>query len=225
MTVGFFGKVRSHGDFVSRRLPPDMVLPFDAWVQAWLVQSRLALGADWLATWSTSPLWRFVLAPGLCGPQGWTGVMMPSADRVGRCFPLILASALSEAPSLRDRFLHHKAWYAQLEELALSSLDDGFAIEAFDAALKALTPQPARAPRSTARAGHAPALAFRDMDVFVLPEGRLEAGSAWWTDGAPEAARCLAMCAGFPAPSSAAALIDARWVERGWRAGDPPGLR
>lgn len=184
MTVGFFGKVRSRGDFVARRLPPAMQQPFDAWIQAGLVQSRADLGPDWLQAWLTGPLWRFVLAPGVCGPQAWTGVMMPSTDRVGRCFPLILAAGLDRAPSLDDCLARHAGWFSRLEDLALSTIAPVLVLDDFAAALQAID----GAPPAVASAG-------------------LDGCSAWWTEGAAHVAPCPAVCPGLPPATGFAALM------------------
>lgn len=219
---GFFGKLRSHGDFVSRRLPPAMQSAFDGWLQAGLVRSRDELGAAWTPTWVSSPLWRFVLAPGLCGPRAWCGVMMPSADRVGRCFPLVLAAGLDGAPLLADCLTSYAAWFARLEELALSSLEDGFSVGAFDAALQALGGAPRPAPAAAAAGPAGPQVAaWTDGAVPSLADVGLNGCSAWWTDGSARVAPSLAMCPGLPAAAGFAALLDGRWVEHGWRAGMP----
>lgn len=55
----------------------------------------------------TSPVWRFAIAPGVLGPEGLGGVMMPSVDRVGRYFPLIIGAV--GAPPLLDWFPMHAA--------------------------------------------------------------------------------------------------------------------
>lgn len=130
---GFFGKVRSHGDFVGRRLPPSFRQPWDDWLQAGLLQSRHDLGAAWLPAWIEGAIWRFSLAPGVCGDSAWSGVMMPGVDQVGRYFPLTIAAPLATLPGDVD------AWFITLEDLALGSLEDNFDIERFDAALAALT--------------------------------------------------------------------------------------
>jgi type VI secretion system protein ImpM len=188
---GFFGKLRSHGDFVTRRLPPAFVQPFDAWLQAGLVHSRADLGARWLPLYLNSPLWRFVLAPGVCGPQAWAGVMMPSVDRVGRCFPLTLAAGIDGAPSLPDCRRLHAGWFGHLEALALSALDAGFDVDRFDAALQALGGAPPAHPGIDAR-------------------------SAWWTDGAQPVAPDSGVGPALPPAASFAALLDGRWQAHGW---------
>ena len=68
---GFFGKLPSHGDFLARRLPPGLRLCLDDWLQGALLQSRIELGHAWLPTWLSSPMWRFVIAPGIAGDGAW----------------------------------------------------------------------------------------------------------------------------------------------------------
>lgn len=132
--AGFFGKLPSYGDFVGRRLPAAFTGPWDAWLQAGLADSRAQLGEDWLPIYLNSPIWRFVLGAGVCGPQAWGGVLMPSVDRVGRYFPFTIAAGLD------DGAIPAAAWYASLEALALPALGEGFSLPGFDAALLELAP-------------------------------------------------------------------------------------
>jgi len=216
---GFFGKLRTHGDFVGRRLPPSLRGALDAWLQGALLRSRQDLGAGWLPAWLNGPLWRFVLAPGIGGERACAGVMMPSLDRVDRCFPLVIALALEGTPSLPDCLGAHGAWFACLEDLALSTLEPDFSIDAFDAALAALDGAPrALAPDGTAGAA-ATVPRFAGLDGSAPPplaHAPLAGQSAWWTDGAPAVAPCLAVCGGLPAPAAFAALLDGAWEARGW---------
>lgn len=215
--AGFFGKVSSHGDFVARRLPPSFQNPWDAWLQAGMQASRQALATRWLATYLSSPIWRFALAPRVCGSDAWAGVLMPSVDRVGRHFPLTLA-AVAGAPL--EQMTQHGAWYAQLEELALSTLDDGFALDAFDAALLTLT-----LPRRMDGPEQRPAVLALDPDLAVdeqlaAPPARLLAGiaaaaldghSLWWTDGSDKVAPCLVVCRGMPEAAAFSGMLDGEW--------------
>ena len=41
---GFFGKLPSHGDFISRRLPTELLAAWEAWLDAGLQHSRDSLG-------------------------------------------------------------------------------------------------------------------------------------------------------------------------------------
>jgi type VI secretion system protein ImpM len=220
--AGFFGKVSSHGDFVARRLPPSFQEPWDAWLQAGLQASRQALGPRWLATYLGSPIWRFALTPGICGASGWAGVLMPSVDRVGRHFPLTLAA---EGAAPLDQMAHQGTWYSRLEELALSSLGEGFSLESFDAALRALAPPQGLPPPAN---GYAVLALDPDQpldDQLAEPSARLLIGiaaaaldgqSLWWTDGSAKVAPCLLVCRGLPAPAAFAALLDGDWRSHRW---------
>ncbi|USX24016.1 type VI secretion system-associated protein TagF [Oxalobacteraceae bacterium OTU3CINTB1] len=223
--TGFFGKVTSHGDFVTRRLAPEFQQPWDAWLQAGLQHSKAALGTGWLATYLSSPIWRFALAPGVCGVQAQAGLLMPSVDRVGRHFPLTLARALDTATPLADCVTAHHRWYAELESLALSSLEEDFSLDAFDAAVEALAPPPALAgaPGTTVVAldGIAPpALAQTRADgggvVAAIAAAALSGHCLWWTDGSPQVAPCLVLSRGLPPAGAFAALLDGDWRGHGW---------
>lgn len=133
-SVGFFGKVPALGDFVSRRLPRQFVDPWDQWLQASLRSSQETLGENWLSLFLVSPLWRFALSPGLCGPSAWAGVMMPSVDRVGRYYPLTLAQPMVPA-DLMSLFLPDSTWFSRLEDAALSVLNEPFDLDGFDKGL------------------------------------------------------------------------------------------
>ncbi|UII69348.1 type VI secretion system-associated protein TagF [Pseudomonas sp. HN11] len=133
---GFFGKVPSLGDFVSRRLPLAFLNPWDAWLQVGLQCSRERWGEQWLEVYLCSPIWHFALAAGVCGEEGWAGVMIPSVDRVGRYFPLTVAAARGEV------LLLDAAWHSEVERLALSALGEALSLEVFDDSVQAL-PMPA----------------------------------------------------------------------------------
>jgi len=182
VAAGFFGKVPSHGDFVARRLPPGFLVPWDAWLQAGLAESRALLGEAWLPLYLNSPVWRFAFDAGVCGPQAWAGLVMPSVDRVGRYFPMTLAAALSGPRAAGQSLVPDEVWYARLDALALSCLDEGFSLEAFDAGLRALAPPALRGAVAATAApvvaqarfwrdrgpGHGPAsLVFRGMPAPV----------------------------------------------------------
>ena len=214
---GFFGKLPAHGDFVGRRLPATLIDPLDAWLQRALLESRHALGDAWLPAWLESPIWRFVLTQGVCGARSWSGVMMPSADRVGRCFPLVLAAPGLAAPALPDCLGLHAPWFARLEDLALSALEEGFSIDGFDAALLALDGAPGGSPAFQEQQGRLARVApLAGSAIPALACAPIGGSSAWWTDGSQQVAPCLAVCAGLPQPAGFAAMLDGAWPARGW---------
>jgi type VI secretion system protein ImpM len=233
---GFFGKVRSHGDFVSRRLPPPVASRWDDWLQACIHASRQELDAFWLSAYLTSPIWRFALSCGVVDGDVWAGVLMPSVDRVGRYFPLMLGAALGSQLGALDVLDHGQRWHDELETLALSALDEDFQLARFDAPLLTRFDAPA-----LAQAGGSPACTVGDAGSVPARQGQwrfpvagldglnsallgsavgrsaLAGHSLWWTDGSPLVAPSLLLCPGLPQPSSFAAMLDGCWLHHGWQ--------
>ena len=177
---GFYGKLPSRGDFVGRGLPRSFLAPWEAWVAEAMAASRLLLGEAWLAAWMEAPVWRFALPGGACGPDASLGLVLPSVDRVGRTFPLLLAALFPARrpvpqPAGGEAFLD--AAEAAARDAIAGDLDPGQL-----AARLAATPLP----------------------VAGGPAG-VEA--LWWTDGAPTVPAQRLAAAGLPTMPAHAALL------------------
>ena len=135
--AGWYGKMPCLGDFASRRLTPEFITPWDAWLQRSIATSRQQLGEQWLEIYLTSPMWRFVLAPGVCGEPGYAGLLLPSVDKVGRYFPLTLAMPLEKADSDVVHLLGMQDWFAGLEAVGLATLSVDYSANELEAALAA----------------------------------------------------------------------------------------
>jgi type VI secretion system protein ImpM len=154
LTAGLFGKLPARGDFVRLGLPRSFTDPWDEWLKQGIAASRQALGEGWMAAWMEAPVWRFALAPGLCGPDAVSGLWLPSVDRVGRCFPLTLAAL---TPCL------DAAWLDGAEALGRAALEEDLPPEAIATGLAAL-------PASDAAAGaDAPCLCWTEGAPRVPP--------------------------------------------------------
>lgn len=134
--LGYFGKMPSRGDFVSHGLDAATRDAMDAWCQDVLPASQEALGAGWRAAWMEAPIWRFRLRPGLFGRNPIAGVWLPSTDRAGRLFPLILAVT---GPSL-DR---SGAVLDRLEQIGLAAIEHDLTPERMAGALTDASAVPA----------------------------------------------------------------------------------
>lgn len=136
---GFFGKIPSLGDFVMRDLPRGFVDTWDDWLQRSVAESKAVLGDAWLNTYLNSPIWRFVLLPGVCGESGWAGIMTPSVDRVGRYFPLTFAASLGDDVQ-PFRIIEDAAdWFTAAESLALTVLhEDNVDVDTLQSSISAL---------------------------------------------------------------------------------------
>ncbi|MBE1710982.1 MULTISPECIES: type VI secretion system-associated protein TagF [Mesorhizobium] len=124
---GFYGKMPATGDFVTRRLPADFVRGWDRWL------ARHIVPLFGLKTWPQHIALRFLSGPGSFGASA--GIVLQSADRVGRQFPLSVVARLPKAP-LKLAFAD--AWFESIETLALAAQQGELTPDELDAALAAL---------------------------------------------------------------------------------------
>lgn len=132
---GWYGKVPYLGDFASRRLPQTFIATWDRWLQQSMSASRAQLGTRWLDAYLHSPIWRFVLLPGVIGDEFWAGLIMPSVDKVGRHFPLTIAVSIAPRPGILATVVASNNWYAAIESTALAALNTAFTVDQFEARL------------------------------------------------------------------------------------------
>ncbi|HEY2019808.1 type VI secretion system-associated protein TagF [Paraburkholderia sp.] len=209
---GFFGKVRTHGDFVARRLPAEFVTRWDASLQEGMLLARQRFGAQWLELYLNAPVWCFALGAGLYGPSAWAGVLTPGVDRVGRYFPFTIAQAI-DAADLHGRLASAQASYDRLVALALATLAPQFTLDEFDAALRA------GSLFNEGRASTPWRLAVHDAsagEFTALLEQTAATGHAiWWSEGSPAAPSSARISAGAMTGLQFASLLDVgteEWV-------------
>lgn len=228
---GFYGKIPVLGDFVSRGLPRSFITPWDTWQQEAIANSQDQLKDDWLENYLTSPLWRFALTPGICGENSWAGVVMPSVDRVGRYFPLTLATQLKPGQCVFNFMEQSDPWFSRMEEIALSCLEDDFRVEDLEQQLRTCAapslesthvPETNKSRDSSSNAWHAGLESQSDLQSIypkLLPpllKKLLFAYSVWWTQGSEKIAPSLLLCQGLPHMRGTAGLIDGDWQKHGW---------
>ncbi|MGY5777293.1 type VI secretion system-associated protein TagF [Rhizobium sp. LEGMi135b] len=139
-TIGFFGKLPTHGDFVSSALGSRLQSELDQWVHNGLVALEAALGSDWRRLFHATTAWRFVVGKGVWAPSAVAGVLLPSRDRVGRSFPLIIAAQLQRfSGQLRD-LCEDDSWFTAAEALAETSDKADFEMQRFVEGIKRLRP-------------------------------------------------------------------------------------
>jgi type VI secretion system protein ImpM len=204
-TPGWYGKIPGLGDFASRRVPDEFVRPWDSWLQEMLQASKDMVGEAWLDHYLVMPIWRFMLFPGLLGPSGWAGLLMPSVDRVGRHFPLTLAVPLTSLQEVADVVFNEGDWYTHLEDVALSALDPTRGPEEFDAAVAACVLTATRVGGVDRETGaRRRLLSVEDFSMVAAAEA-LEAwarqagwGSLWWTRGRVDGDALMMTSAALP---------------------------
>jgi type VI secretion system protein ImpM len=133
--VGFFGKLPVLGDFLSRRLGPDFVEPWDQWLQQAMHMARAQAGGAWNELYTQAAPWRFALEAGVCGGSPVLGVLLPSNDRVGRQFPLTVACPLPTGLGALEVAAGSEAWFAATEALLERAVGGAMDVADFDLAV------------------------------------------------------------------------------------------
>ena len=225
MTVlGFFGKLPSQGDFVSRNLSYDLIESWDEWLQEVLGYSQQQLGEQWEAYFSRCPPWRIACAPGICGTQAFIGVLFPSSDRVGRRFPLLVGTPLPGEPRLTMLPLIYKDCLHQIEKLVSKALQERFDLDVFTQQLLRLDlPQqkypnrPVSYTASITYDGYFLLQNRKDFATAVVRISSLSIGSIWWSRGNAEVNPCFVVCRTLPALERFAAFLNGDWDRLGWQ--------
>lgn len=195
MGIGLYGKLPARGDFLTRRLPPDFVAAWDSWLQDRIDGSREALGDGWNDTYLTFPIWRFVLPAGIAGTAAMAGILLPSMDRVGRCFPLTLAVALPALDRPFAQALAAETWFDALDSLAYDALDETVDLDALDARLMAMRQPPAPPGDAALQPLGADGDLAAAAAAFVAPG---DPRGLWWSRGSDRVAPVLIAGAGLP---------------------------
>jgi len=219
---GFFGKIPSLGDFVTRDLPREFLDTWDDWLQRSIAESKAALGDAWLDTYLTSPIWRFVLLPGVCGESGWAGILMPSVDKVGRYFPLTFASSLSDSVQPFQVIQDGADWFAAAETLALSVLqEESVDVDALQLSVAALdnTVMQREADTNPILHGGGGGLRLTGVPNEMIPSSvchelvRFQVGpySVWWAQDIEELAPMGLVAPDLPNPLSFTQLLQGTW--------------
>ena len=223
---GIYGKLPTHGDFIQRNLSSAFVVPWDAWLQHYVVASKERIGEEWLDVYLTSPIWRFALSPGVIDEQGWAGIMMPSVDLVGRYFPFTVAVRLAPGEAPTAFLAQQTGWFAQVETAALAALEGDVALDDLTAALSEIERLPAIAAELRDTRDNGPlhldieqeALAHTGYALMcdALLKEKHRGYSVWSTAGSDRVAPCAFSTPSLPAINKLPAMLDGQWLTWGW---------
>ena len=233
--AGFFGKLPSAGDFVQRRLPASFVDVWDHHFEHAVAESRSALNGAWHEAYHASPRWRFLLAPRVCGESAWMGVMGPGTDRVGRCFPMVIAMPLATDPeSAKQVLLDDGGWFDAAEHVySEAQANATISVDAFDDQVAALAGPFDASPRRTSEFLHGVDWSAAGQWRLPLPSGgsagaflsglwrQLATASGnwclWWTAGAERVPASVLLTDGLPQPAAYAGFLDAGHSVAPWQ--------
>jgi len=121
---GFYGKLPTAGDFVARRVAPEVVQPLDRWLARHLAP---LIGTE---RWDEHTALRFLSGTAAFGQAA--GIIVASRDRVGRRFPLTIMAGLDLASIALVRA---EAWFQRIETLALAAQAGEFSPDELEGAL------------------------------------------------------------------------------------------
>lgn len=228
-TIGIFGKLPAHGDFIQRSLPVGFINTWDEWQQHFISGTKEQLGEDWLEVYLTSPLWRFVFSDGVIDENCWAGIMIPSVDRVGRYYPFSIVMKLPQNTNPFEFIQLHSAWYKELELLALAALDGELLIDDLMLALNDLdlveqsnySPTNLQADMS----GYQFDMDFEEQSVSSVYPLLLDVAmsklhqsySVWQTTGSDYILPCLFSSQGLPNVQQMPAMLNGDWKGYKWQ--------
>jgi type VI secretion system protein ImpM len=227
--TGWYGKLPTNGDFVTRRLPASFIEAWDAWLNAMITGSREQLGSGWREAFLSAPAWRFVLAPGVIAQQGWAGLIVPSVDAVGRYFPLTVASGLStRSIDPVATLVRAHNWYAEVEPVVNVALSPQADVGTFDAQLanRRFPEELVATLEDTEETIPPRTRGQRALWIPLGPEFEGEAGlrglakplaapySAWLAEESEIFGRSLMLCEKLPAVEQFCAMLNGQWHPR-----------
>jgi type VI secretion system protein ImpM len=224
MRCGLYGKLPAKRDFIAFNVPQRVLEVLEPWLQQGLAISRSRFGAAWQQMYLRAPIWRFWLGAGVCGNASVLGAVMPSVDKIGRCFPLtVLAMSEREDPIPPPEVEPQEKWFFHAEELLLSALDTEVTFEAVCERLSRLQTAMHRAPTNltkglvrfpdgTVLTSFAPET-FKERILAVRIENSVavdETATVWWTIGGEGFEPLALLNQQMPNPSVFSTLLTGR---------------
>ena len=228
--TGLYGKLPAYGDFISRNVNSNFIQHWDEWLQHFISGSREQLGEQWLDIYLTSPIWRFVLSPGVIDNHVWAGVMMPSVDRVGRYFPFSVVHGFTSQVAPVNLLFNQADWFQSVEDQCLAALNGDLDADELIAALSDMQIHISDqylptsdigniGPVITDLNGHDANSLYAALP-FVLNASlfnSLSSFSLWMTTGSERISPLMMSCQGLPPIGGIASMLDGQWQARNWR--------
>lgn len=230
-TVGVFGKIPPHGDFITQGLPRDFTDLWDHWLQQSILASQESLGDQWLHYFLVSPVWRFALPSGAVNSQSWGGVILPSVDSVGRYYPLTLIAQIPEYVGVFEYVAAASEWYEKLENIAITTLEKGLTVNELVQELTQLKTMFELPLRESLPLGpqqhhqqHSIPLDFSEQSITsitpllcdALLKPQMPTLSMWWTKGGQYVDPVLLLADRLPRPTSYTAMLNGQWDNWHW---------
>ena len=230
LQAGLYGKLPAYGDFIFRHLSSAFINPWDEWLQHFVSGSQEQIGEDWLNIYLTSPIWRFVLSPGVIDNNMWAGLLMPSVDRVGHYFPISIVKPFSSSTSPVDFILKQGRWFDELERHCLTALNGNIDGDELISIVTEIEVLPQQSYQPTCNLGEPGPMLFglasaddeqlNSVMPYMLSAAlatELNSISLRQTAGSELVSPVLFSCQGLPPFSGIASMLDGQWQQRNWK--------
>jgi type VI secretion system protein ImpM len=122
--IGWYGKIPAAGDFVTKRLPRELAVAWDQWMQAGMLEVRDAAPDDWSERYRLSPLWNALVPAGPFPSFACLAVIAPSVDRVGRAFPLCIILPMPPQALSQESLRRKKPLFGAMADAAYRAVND-----------------------------------------------------------------------------------------------------
>ncbi|MFN3145136.1 MAG: type VI secretion system-associated protein TagF [Paracoccaceae bacterium] len=113
VAIGILGKHPDFGDFLHSGLSDESSSGLSIWLDKTLSELRDSQGEEWPRFWDAANLLRFWIGRAVLG-RSLAGILVPSHDRVGRRYPLVLAVEGARLPM--PTIDPNQAFWTALEE-------------------------------------------------------------------------------------------------------------
>ncbi|UHS59428.1 type VI secretion system-associated protein TagF [Agrobacterium vaccinii] len=136
--IGFYGKIPSHGDFISEGMDRELIASLDAWIRTGMHACADIFAGRWDSIFTTCPPMRFIIERGIWGRSAYVGVLLPSKDRVGRKYPLVILAQMVDFRQHPRTLYLDDTWFMAAEALAETSMTFDFDMARFTTSIKRL---------------------------------------------------------------------------------------
>ena len=181
---GWFGKLPSAGDFVSRRMSYTVQQFWDRSCSSGMESLKAGNPLTGWEFWRNAPKWAFLIPaqPGLA--QAQAGVVAPSCDRVGRNFPMLVCLPLASENSalmLPRLAALVQVWADVIADVQFGQLGINVLDDRLETALARVLTQgtvPADSEKTLPRGVNPVVLPWHDLASTFDPAG---SESYWWS--------------------------------------------
>lgn len=216
--MGWFGKLPSVGDFSGKGMSYPMKETIHGWMSSGMAALAHSRPEDWQAAYLVSPVWHFIVGPGIWDKPALVGCLAPSVDKVGRYSPLIALRSFDKN-DISEVLPPKSRWLYRVDTTLRRTIAEGIPVDGLHELLQQLAEAEKSAPNPTANIlsdlgiGNAKAGPDTQKNWFAWPElpalfqGRRD-HSFWWSEPSSQLPLRQIVHCGPPDDSLFCSLMD-----------------